>query len=242
MKRLIQFAIVSWMLGTILAGADRPAVAGPAWEVETVYHARLPGATAFTAQWRFEVVAREAGPDGEWWHVQVRSVDDQLRTEAHFRLQPETGRLGSVRVREYFRDAWHEYPVLQDEPADVFLMPFGLIPLDFVGRVDAAGQAARESRRTVSRDVPLAPRQAVRRHLEINAGAPDVVAPSSWDAGDGRVAPAPWLTYQITDSLAPGDSRSLTWDRDLPWWLECRSPGRTSRLIAWYPRGVSHAE
>ncbi len=29
-------------------------------------------ATAFTAQWRFEVVAREAGPDGEWWHVQVR--------------------------------------------------------------------------------------------------------------------------------------------------------------------------
>ncbi len=145
-----------------------------------------------------------------------------------------------MRVREYFRDAWHEYPVLQDEPADVFLMPFGLIPLDFVGRVDAAGQAARESRRTVSRDVPLAP-AAVRRHLEINAGAPDVVAPLSWDAGDGRAAPAR-LTYWITDSLAPGDSRSLTWDRDLPWWLERRSPAGPPALIAWYPRGLSHAK
>jgi len=233
------------MLGMILAGSTVPcaaAEAGPAWEVETVYHARLPGAATITARWRFEVVARETGPDGEWWHVRVRSHDGQFRVEADFRLQPDTGRLGSVRVREYFRDAWHEYPVLQEEPADVFLMPFGIIPLDFVGRADAVGQAARESRRTVSRDVPLAPRQAVRRHLEITAGAPDAVAPSAGDTGNGHAAPAPWLTYRITDSLAPGDSRSLTWDRNLPWWLECRSPGRTSRLVAWHPRGVSHAE
>jgi len=242
---MIRTAFVSLTLGLILAGgtvACAAAAAGPAWEVETVYHARLPGAATITARWRFEVVARKAGPDGDWWHVQVRSRDGQFRVEADFRLQPETGRLASVRVREYFRDEWHTYPVLQEAPADVFLMPFSLLPLDYVGRTETAGKMERESRRTVSRDVPLAPRLAVRRHLEITADAPDPAVPPPADTGDGQPVPVPWLTYRITDSLAPGDSRSLTWDRDLPWWLECRSPGQTSRLVDWYPRGCSHAE
>ena len=246
MKHSIHTALVSLMLGMVLAGGAVPcaaATAGPAWEVETVYHPRLPGAATITAQWRFEVVARDADPAGEWWHVRVRSGDGQFPTEADFRLQPATGQLGSVHVREYFRDEWHEYPVLQEEPTGVFLMPFSLIPLDYVGRAEVAGKAAaRESRRTVSWDAPLAARQAVRRHLEIAAGAPDAVTSATGDAGEGHAVSAPWLTYRITDSLAPGDEGSMTWDRDLPWWLECRSPGRTSRLVAWYPRGMPHAE
>jgi len=244
-KHSIHTALVHLMLGMILAGGAVPcaaATAGPAWEVETVYHPRLPGAATITARWWFEVVAREADVDGEWWRVRVRSHDGQFRVEADFRLQPDTGRLGSVSVREYFRDAWHAFPVLAEEPTDVFLMPFGIIPLDYVGRAGAAGKAAWDSRRTVSWDAPLASRQAVRRQLEIAAGAPEAVTPAARDAGEGHAVSTPWLTYRITDSLAPGDERSMTWDRDLPWWLECRSPGRTSRLVAWHPRGMPHAE
>lgn len=234
------------MLGMILAAGTVPyaaaAAAGPAWEIETVYHARLPGAATITARWRFEVVAREAGADGEWWHVRVRSHDGQFMVEADFRLQPDTGRLGSVSVREYFRDAWHAYPVLAEEPTDVFLMPFSIIPLDYVGRAGAAGKTDGESPRTVSRDTPLTSGQTVWRSLKITAAAPDAATRAAWKTADGPVAAAPGLTYRITDSLAPDDERLMTWDRELPWWLEYRTPGRTSRLVAWYPGGSPHVD
>lgn len=233
------------MLGMILAGGTVPcaaAAAGPAWEVETVYHARLPGAATITARWRFEVVAQEAGADGKWWLVQVRSHDGQFRVEADFRLQPDTGRLGSVSIREFFRDAWHAFPVLAEEPTDVFLMPFGIIPLDFIGRAGAAGKTGGESRRIVSRDSPLTSGQAVRRSLSITAAAPDAATQAAWKAADGPAAAAPWFTYRITDSLAPDDERLMTWDRELPWWLEYRTPGQTSRLVAWHPGGRSHVD
>jgi len=242
---MIRTAFVSLTLGLILAGgtvACAAAAAGPAWEVETVYHARLPGAATITARWRFEVVAREAGPDGDWWHVRVRSHDGQFRVEADFRLQPGTGRLGAVRVREYFRDTWHAFPVLAEEPTDVFLMPFGIIPLDFVGRAGAAGKTGGESRRIVSRDTPLTSGQAVRRSLTITAAAPDAAIQADWKAADGPAVAAPWLTCRITDSLAPDDERLMTWDRELPWWLEYRTPGQTSRLVAWYPGGGPHVD
>jgi len=226
--------------GTVLCAA---AAAGPAWEVETAYHPRLPGAATITARWLFEVVTREAGPDGDWWHVRVRSRDGQFRVEADFWLQPDSGRLGSVNVREYFRDAWHAFPVLAEEPTDVFLMPYGIIPLDYVGRAGAASKTTGgESQRTVSRDTPLTSGQAVRRSLRITAAAPDTATRTDWKAAGGPAAAAPWLTYRIADSLAPNDERRMTWDRDLPWWLEYRTPGQTSRLVAWYPGGSPHVD
>jgi hypothetical protein len=237
--------LVIFLLGLWAAGLSaRPgaAAAGPAWEVETAYRSRLPGSAEFTARWRFEVVARQAAPDGEWWRVRVLSADGQFRTEAEFRLQPESGRMGAVRVREYFRDEWHEYPEQQPEPADVFLPSFGIIPLDFIARDFATAKREQKTPRRVIRDVRLAPGLVVRRQLDVAAAAAAAGVESAAPAAAGMAARPAWRTYQLHDPQSPGDGRTVTWDRELPWWVESRSAGQLSRLVAWYPQGVGHAE
>lgn len=234
MRRLtISFLFICLWAGSLrLSGAPAWPAAGISWVVEVEYPSVSPSPEETTTiRWRFTASGQIQQADGCWWNIQVRDEEGITPVTGSFLFDPDRGLIRAVTIRELIRGDWKERRMTGETDRSVCLGDFPPLPLDFVGRDVRNSSSPATIPTSRQRITKTSGSSSFLEEYELKAdhvreqggqvpGLPGI------ESG-GRTV----LRLQVRDVHHPGSDWVFVWAEDFPWWLECRGPAWSARLI-----------